>query len=116
MGRDFSYKIVRKGVNPPCKDDFDDEDKYWKAYRRWRVDFEEIMLGNMVDGRNQWCGPVSYDDRNGYDKQEMIEAFNDYVKTIDWDDYDYNVRFTLRAFGQIISEMSEDDVVYISYG
>lgn len=105
MGRDFKYKITNRKNKPP--QDCNDE-RYWN----WDYGFEEIMSGNTVDGRNQWDGPCREDVP--YTKQEMLGALGRYVDYSDGTEYEF--RFTLRAFGHIISEMDDDDVVYIQYG
>lgn len=89
MGRDFSYFITRNPENYPSYD------------ADWN---------RMDDGRNSWDGPS--DDEDCYTKYQMRSFLESYVA--DLGSYN-NVKFTLKAFGQIISEMADDDVVYIQY-
>ena len=111
MGKDFCYNIVRRGKKIPKEEDYDDSEQYWDAFRKFYHNFTD-----MPYGRNQWDGPYSNDtfSDGGFTQDEMIESLKNYVKYLDT--HNYNVRFTLKAFGRIIAEMDDDQVVYIKYG
>lgn len=96
MGRDFKYIIFDK-----------EQDEYPSYYERWA----EIMVGLRIDGRNKWGGP--YSDDCSFTRKEMKEALEEYIKEDPYDTYEFT--FTLKAFGEIISEMGDTDVVYIRY-
>lgn len=101
MGRDFEYCIC------DCRPDA----RRYPEYDDWR----EIMDGRIVDGRNMWEGPGSdYEDTGFFTRAYMIDMLKDYVENNN--NYGREFRFTLKAFGRIISEMYYDDsVVYIRF-
>ncbi len=89
MGKDFSYIIYNRDEDLP---DYD----CWE----WT---------NLNSGRNKWDGPYGA----SFTREEMIKSLENYLKLKPYDDL--NFAFTLEGFGLIISEMSEQDLVYISY-
>ncbi len=107
MGRDFSYKIVSRYYVIPKEEDYDSLEEYWVAYSKHRNGFED-----MYDGRNSWDGP--FGDHDMYTRDEMIESLQSYIN--DRSNLDsWNMGFTLKTFGQIISEMDKDSRVIICY-
>ena len=98
MGSDFEFIVTHKDAPRPNRDDYGD---WWM-----------IMSGSLQDGRNQWEGPVD----GPYTKHEMRGLLKAYVNKSDGSEYSY--RFTLRAFGEIISVLDGEEnlVVYIWYG
>jgi hypothetical protein len=96
MGRDFKYIIFNK-----------EQDEYPSYRERWT----ELMVGMTIDGRDKWGGP--YSDDCSFTRTEMKEALEEYIKEDPYDTYEF--AFTMKAFGEIISDMEDDNVVYICY-
>ena len=91
MGKDFSYKIID---NNDCNSSY----------------FEELKRVNFA--KNSWDGP-SGDIM--YSKTEMIEELKKYIDTCMEDTQSWHFETTLRVFGKIISEMSDDNSIIIYY-
>lgn len=104
MGKDFSYAIIKNGA----LEGFTHFDISKLDYE----DFTSIYDGMLCAGRNSWDGPSSRD--RGFTKEQMIKALQEYVGN-PTNLSSYNSKFTLRAFAEIIAEMSENDLVVISY-
>jgi hypothetical protein len=102
MGRDFEYLITKEKkvfslVDSPVYMD----------------DSKTMFTATIMDGgRNNWGGPDEYG--KPYTKDDMIAALKEYVEECSGDEFEFC--FTLRAFGQIISEMEADSFVFIFYG
>ena len=116
MGRQLSYKIVKKGYIVPKEEDFENIRDYDKEYDKYLDGFEQI------DGsKNSWEGPCGYDRNNDndilYTRDDIIKHLREYINCCDYlnNHYDNNMcadldfRFTLKAFGEIISSMDGDD-------
>ncbi len=107
MERNFSYRIVRKDDKIPSEEDYDTEGEYNRAFDNYWNSFKR-----MEDGRNLWGGPRSYNKR--YTRNEILESCQKYVA--DRNNRDSRLfAFTLKAFGRIISEMDDYNLVIIHY-
>jgi len=118
MGRDLSYKIVKKNYKVP-QGDFENEKDYDKAYDEHLNDFEHLYYC-----RNSWLGPRDYEKI--FSRNEIIESFKKILDDIyhlddsehlyDNDIDEYKFQYTIRAFGEILSSMDKDSFVIIRYG
>ena len=106
MGRDLSYKVVKKGYKVPREEDFERETDYDTEYSKHLDGFSHLCYC-----RNGWDGPVSGFIEFMYSRQEIKTFLKNYLSSAESKNFEY----TLKGCVEILLSISDDELVIIHY-